>query len=174
MLRTKQNLALICFSHFHNVRKQTKHQRRNSSFKDLVFLREDALFSLFPGKLPIFLILLSRTLYLREVCVKFSRSVVSASWWPKQPTALHWFTCGTTHPFIFLQSRFLDLSVAFAIALSKLEPEAVNGRTFIKICQYPPIQQSAHSVSFPRFPKPVQRRLKTRQKLRILANLLIS
>ena len=67
----------------------------------------------------------------------------------------------------------MDLSVAFAIALSKLEPEAVNGRTFVKICQYPPMQQSAHSVSFPRFPKPVQRRLKTRQKLRLLANLLI-
>ena len=67
----------------------------------------------------------------------------------------------------------MDLSVAFAIALSKLEPEVVYGRTFIKICQYPPIQQSAHSVSFPRFPKPVQRRLKTRQKIRILANVLI-
>ena len=66
MLRTKQNLTLICFSHFHNVRKQTKHQRQNSSFKDLVFLREDALFSLFPGKLPIFLILLSRTFHLRR------------------------------------------------------------------------------------------------------------
>ena len=67
----------------------------------------------------------------------------------------------------------MDLSVAFVIALSKLEPEAVNGRAFIKINQYPPIQQSAHSGSFPRFPKPVERRLKTRQKLRLLANLLI-
>ena len=111
MLRTKQNLTLICFSHFHNVRKQTKHQRQNSSFKDLVFLREDALFSLFPGKLPIFLILLSRTLYLREVCAKFSRSVVGASWWPKQPTALHWFTCGTTHPFVFPDKLPIFLSL---------------------------------------------------------------
>ena len=116
-------------------------------------------------KLPIFLILLSRTLHLREVCVKFSRSVVSASWWPKQPTALQndaplyfsWQTPDLSQPL------FLDLSVAFTIALSKLEPEVVYGRTFIKICQQPPLQQSARSASFPRFPKPEQRRLKTRQ-----------
>ena len=88
-------------------------------------------------KLPIFLILLSRTLHLREVCVKFSRSVVGASWWPKQPTTLQndaplYFSWQTPDP---SQPLFLDLSVAFTIALSKLEPEVVYGRTFIKICQ---------------------------------------
>ena len=67
----------------------------------------------------------------------------------------------------------MDLSVAFAIALSKLEPEVVYGRTFINICQQPPLQRPAHSGSFLRFPKPEQRHLKTRQKIRILANLLI-
>ena len=51
---------------FSYARKQTKHQRQNSLFEDLVSLREDALFSLFPGELPIFLILLSRTFHLRR------------------------------------------------------------------------------------------------------------
>ena len=98
----------LSFSHVH---KQTKYQRRNSLLEDLVFLRKDTLFSSFPRKLPIFLILLSKTLYFREVCAKFSRSVVSASWWPKQPTALHWFTCGTTHPFIFPDKLPIFLSL---------------------------------------------------------------
>ena len=104
-------LSTHMFLSFSYVRKQTKHQRQNSLLEDLVFLREDAFFSLFPGKLPIFLILLSRTLHLREVCVKFSRSVVSASWWPKQPTALHWFTCKTTHLFIFPDKLQIFLSL---------------------------------------------------------------
>ena len=51
-----------------------------------------------------------RTL-LREVCAKFSRSVVGASWWPKQPTALHWFTCGKTHPFVFPDKLPIFLSL---------------------------------------------------------------
>ena len=83
------------------------------------------------------------------------------------PLYFSWQAANLSH------SRFMDLSVGFPITLSKWEPEAVYGRTFTKTCQYPPIQQSAHSGSFPRFPKPVQRRLKTRQKLRLLANLLI-
>ena len=158
------------FLSFSHVRKQTKYQRRNSLLVDLVFLREDALFSSFPRKLPIFFILLSRTLYLREVCAKFSRSargqriVVAKA--TDSPTLVYLRNDAPLYfswqPPDLSQSRFLDLSVAFAIALSKLEPGAVNGRTFIKIYQYPPIQQSAHSGSFPRFPEPEQRRLKTR------------
>ena len=77
-------------------------------------------------KLPIFLILLSRTLHLREVCVKFSRSVVSASWWPKQPTALHWFTCGTTHPFVFPDKLPIFLSLVSWTCLLLLQSLWVN------------------------------------------------
>ena len=46
-----------------------------------------------------------------EVCDKFSRSMVRASWLPKQPTALDQFTCGTTHPFMFPDKLPIFLSL---------------------------------------------------------------
>ena len=125
------------FLSFSYVRKQTKHQRQNSLLADLVFLREDVLFSLFPGKLPIFLILLSRTLYLREVCVKFSRSVVSASWWcqrNRQPcTGLP--AERRTPLFFLISSRSFSVSFLGLVCCFCNRFEVVNGRTFIKICQ---------------------------------------
>ena len=118
------------FLSFSHVRKKTKYQRRNSLLEDLVFLRKDALFSSFPRKLPIFLILLSKTLYFRDVCAKFSRSVVSESWWPKQPTALHWFTCGTTHPFIFPDKLPIFLS-RVSFFLNQCKGAWKRGRSYV-------------------------------------------
>ena len=61
-----------------------------------------------------------------EVCDKFSRSVVRASWWPKQPKALDWFTCGTTHPFMFPDKLPIFLSLVSWICLLLLQSLWVN------------------------------------------------
>ena len=92
MLRTKQDLALICFSHLHMF-------GRTHSFQHLLESSRSFSFS-YP-----------EPFICDEVYANFSRSVVSASWWLKQPTALDWFTCGTTHPFIFPDKLPIFLSL---------------------------------------------------------------
>ena len=180
MLRTKQNLAFICFSHFHMLASKLSIKDKTACLK-----------TWFPWGRRALFIISWRAPDLSHSSIQnlsFAKQSVLNSCGQKSvhrgdqrnrcprlvylrndtPLYFSWQAANLSH------SRFLDLSVGFAITLSKWEPEAVYGRTFTKTCQYPPIQQSAHSGSFPRFPKPVQRRLKTRQKLRILANLLIS
>ena len=75
-LRTKQNLALLWFSHFHMFASKLSINDKTAWFRaveDLVFLGEDALFSSFPGKLPIFVIFPSRTFHLRSLCLILSQ-----------------------------------------------------------------------------------------------------
>ena len=110
MLRTKQNLALICFSHFHMFASKLSINDKTACLKTWFSCGRTRSFHYFLESSRS-LILLSRTLHLREVCVKFSRSVVSASWWPKQPTALRCFTCKTTHYFIFPDKLPIFLSL---------------------------------------------------------------
>ena len=111
MLRTKQNLALICFSHFHMFASKLSINDKTACLKTWFSCGRTRSFHYFLESSRSFSFSYLEPFICEEVCAKFSRSVVRASWRPKQPTALDWFTCGTTHPFMFPDKLPIFLSL---------------------------------------------------------------
>ena len=111
MLRTKQNLALICFSHLHMFASKLGINDKTACLKTWFSCGRTRSFQHLLESSRSFSFSYPEPFICEEVCANFSRSVVSASWWLKQPTALDWFTCGTTHPFIFPDKLPIFLSL---------------------------------------------------------------
>ena len=121
MLRTKQNLALICFSHFHMFASKLSINDKTACLKTWFSCGRTRSFHYFLESSRSFSFSYLEPFICEEVCAKFSRSVVRASWWPKQPTAPDWFTCGTTHPFMFPDKLPIFLSLVSWICLLLLQ-----------------------------------------------------
>ena len=121
MLRTKQNLALICFSHFHMFASKLSINDKTACLKTWFSCGRTRSFHYFLESSRSFSFSYLEPFICEEVCAKFSRSVVRASWWPKQPTAPDWFTCGTTHSFMFPDKLPIFLSLVSWICLLLLQ-----------------------------------------------------
>ena len=126
MLRTKQNLALICFSHFHMFASKLSINDKTACLKTWFSCGRTRSFHYFLESSRSFSFSYLEPFICEEVCAKFSRSVVRASWRPKQPTALDWFTCGTTHPFMFPDKLPIFLSLVSWICPLLLQSLWVN------------------------------------------------
>ena len=112
MLRTKQNLALICFSHFHMFASKLSINDKTACLKTWFSCGRTRSFHYFLESSRSFSFFYPEPFICEKSVLNFrGQRVVSASWWPKQPTALHWFTCGTTHPFIFPEKLPIFLSL---------------------------------------------------------------
>ena len=126
MLRTKQNLALICFSHFHMFASKLSINDKTACLKTWFSCGRTRSFHYFLESSRSFSFSYLEPFICEEVCAKFSWSVVRASWRPKQPTALDWFTCGTTHPFMFPDKLPIFLSLVSWICPLLLQSLWVN------------------------------------------------